>query len=180
MILVEPDQTITWANDAALAMHGVESLAELGADGRRYRARFPLRYRNNRTAETNIRSSAWSRARPFHDVDRRGDAHRPDRTSTGSIRSAASSLTDGDGSPSASCSSTGRHASGSRRSSASRDLQRQPRAGRDLPADRPALRQGQQGFLEMTGYTRDDVIGRRVYEIDVLAGARTATSRSRA
>ena len=28
------------------------------------------------------------------------------------------------------------------------------------------------GFLEMTGYTRDAVIGRSVYEVDVLAGAR--------
>jgi PAS domain S-box-containing protein len=28
-----------------------------------------------------------------------------------------------------------------------------------------------QGFQEMTGYTRDDVIGRSVYEIDILEGA---------
>ena len=28
------------------------------------------------------------------------------------------------------------------------------------------------GFLDMTGYTRDAVIGRSVYEVDVLAGAR--------
>lgn len=27
-----------------------------------------------------------------------------------------------------------------------------------------------QGFLEMTGYPREDVIGRSIYEVDVLAG----------
>lgn len=30
VILVEPDQTIVYANEAALAMHGAESLDELG------------------------------------------------------------------------------------------------------------------------------------------------------
>ncbi|HEV7438115.1 MAG TPA: PAS domain-containing protein, partial [Methylobacterium sp.] len=30
VILVEPDQRITWANEAALAMHGAETLEELG------------------------------------------------------------------------------------------------------------------------------------------------------
>ena len=32
------------------------------------------------------------------------------------------------------------------------------------------------GFLEMTGFTRDAVIGRSVYEVDVLAGARSRLS----
>ena len=31
VILVDPDQTIFWANEAALQMHGVENLGELGA-----------------------------------------------------------------------------------------------------------------------------------------------------
>lgn len=47
VVLVEPDQTITWANEAALAMHGASELAELGATVSDYRARFQLRYRNN-------------------------------------------------------------------------------------------------------------------------------------
>lgn len=32
VILIEPDQRILWANEAALAMHGVDSLEGLGAD----------------------------------------------------------------------------------------------------------------------------------------------------
>ncbi len=47
VILIEPDQRILWANEAALAMHGVDSLQGLGADTGEYRERFRLRYRNN-------------------------------------------------------------------------------------------------------------------------------------
>ncbi|KQN93464.1 LuxR family transcriptional regulator [Sphingomonas sp. Leaf231] len=47
VILIDPDQSLLWANDAALAMHGVKDIAELGATVDEYRARFQLRYRNN-------------------------------------------------------------------------------------------------------------------------------------
>ncbi len=47
VILVDPDQSILWANDAALGMHGVASVEELGTDVDEYRQRFQLRYRNN-------------------------------------------------------------------------------------------------------------------------------------
>jgi PAS domain S-box-containing protein len=46
VIIINPDQTIAWSNDAALAMHGVRSLAELGDTVTEYRSRFELRYRN--------------------------------------------------------------------------------------------------------------------------------------
>ena len=49
VILVEPDQTIAYANEAALAMHGADSLDELGPTVDEYRERFCLRYRNNVT-----------------------------------------------------------------------------------------------------------------------------------
>jgi len=51
VILIDPDQSLLWANDAALAMHGVEALDELGATVDEYRARFQLRYRNNHRVE---------------------------------------------------------------------------------------------------------------------------------
>ncbi|MEE7449892.1 hypothetical protein MRF4_19875 [Methylobacterium radiotolerans] len=44
VILVEPDQTIAYANAAALAMHGAESLDELGPTVEAYRDRFCLRW----------------------------------------------------------------------------------------------------------------------------------------
>lgn len=47
VILIDPDQSLLWANAAALRMHGVGDLADLGATVAEYRARFHLRYRNN-------------------------------------------------------------------------------------------------------------------------------------
>ncbi len=47
VIVVEPDQSIAWANQAALAMHGVSSVEELGGTIDQYRQRFELRYRNH-------------------------------------------------------------------------------------------------------------------------------------
>lgn len=47
VILIDPDQSLLWANPAALKMHGVDSLEGLGADVDAYRAKFQLRYRNN-------------------------------------------------------------------------------------------------------------------------------------
>ena len=51
VILIDPDQSLLWANDAALAMHGVRKIADLGATVDEYRSRFQLRYRNNRRVE---------------------------------------------------------------------------------------------------------------------------------
>ena len=48
VILIEPDHTLSYANEAALAMHGVSELGDLGATVSEYRANFVLRYRNHR------------------------------------------------------------------------------------------------------------------------------------
>lgn len=47
VLLIDPDQTLLWANDAALCMHGVDRLEALGGTVDEYRRRFELRYRNN-------------------------------------------------------------------------------------------------------------------------------------
>jgi len=52
VILLDPDQNILWANEAALAMHGVEQISDLGADAKAYAKRFALRYRNNHPVPT--------------------------------------------------------------------------------------------------------------------------------
>jgi PAS domain-containing protein len=51
VILVGTDQKILWANDAALAIHGIRHIKDLGATVTEYRRRFRLRYRNNRPVE---------------------------------------------------------------------------------------------------------------------------------
>ena len=47
VILVDDRQDIIWANKAALSMHGVKTLSELGATVDEYHDRFRLQYRNN-------------------------------------------------------------------------------------------------------------------------------------
>lgn len=47
IVLVGLDETILWANETALAMHSVTERAELGETITEYRERFHLRYRNN-------------------------------------------------------------------------------------------------------------------------------------
>lgn len=47
VLLIDPDGSIVWANDTALTVHGVERLSELGADAAQYRRKFILKYRNN-------------------------------------------------------------------------------------------------------------------------------------
>ncbi len=57
VVLIEPDGTIAWANDAALAMHGCKTLAELGATRADYHERFVLRLRGG--VELQPRTCRW-------------------------------------------------------------------------------------------------------------------------
>jgi PAS domain S-box-containing protein len=51
VILIGADQKILWANDAALLMHRVRTISALGATVGQYCRRFHFRYRNNRSVE---------------------------------------------------------------------------------------------------------------------------------
>ncbi|GJE60671.1 helix-turn-helix transcriptional regulator [Methylobacterium trifolii] len=172
VILVEPDQTIAYANAAALAMHGAESLDELGATVDAYRERFALRYRNNRASEYYPMERVVS-GEEFHDVVvevKRSD--QPDVAFTHSLRSLVA--TDNDGRPSCLALIL---------KDVSDQFEAEERFEKTFNANpAPAvicrlsdLRHVKVnlGFLEMTGYTRDAVLGRSVYEVDVLAGTRS-------
>jgi PAS domain S-box-containing protein len=47
VILLDPDQSILWANEAALTMHGALQISDLGTNAKTYAKRFALRDRNN-------------------------------------------------------------------------------------------------------------------------------------
>ena len=171
VILVEPDQTIAYANEAALEMHGAASLDELGPTVDAYRARFSLRYRNNRAPEQYPIERVVA-GETFHDVVvevTRTD--QPDAYFVHSLRSVVA--TDRDGNPSCLALIL---------KDVSDQFEAEERFERTFNANpAPAvitrlsdLRHVKvnHGFLEMTGHTRDAVIGRSVYEVDVLAGAR--------
>jgi PAS domain S-box-containing protein len=171
VILVEPDQTIAYANEAALAMHGAESLDELGSTVDAYRERFSLRYRNHRTPE-NYPIERVVAGETFHDVV--VEVTRTDQPGVDFVHSLRSLVaTDRDGCPSCLALIL---------KDVSDQFEAEERFERTFNANpAPAvitrlsdLRHVKvnHGFLEMTGHTRDAVIGRSVYELDVLAGAR--------
>lgn len=172
VILIEPDQTILWANEAALTMHGVKQVGDLGHDVTQYRERFQLRYRNNHALEdgrypiervisgekfTDVLVEVFLAA--DHSVSW---VHR--------VRSLV--LTDADGDPDVLVLIL--H-DASEWADAERRFERTFNAN---PAPAIICRLGDQryvkvnqGFLDMTGYASNDLLGRTVYEFDVLARA---------
>jgi PAS domain S-box-containing protein len=172
IILVSPDQEILWANEAALEMHGVATLAELGADVADYRRRFALRYRNNHRLPEGeypidrvIAGEAFSEV--IVEVAAEGDdeprwVHR--------VRSLV--LTDDDGAPECLVLVL---QDASARFEAEERFEKTFNAN---PAPAVIARLSDLryvkvnvGFLEMTGYEREAVLGRSVYEVDVMEGA---------
>ncbi|KAF1007691.1 MAG: Transcriptional regulatory protein DesR [Luteibacter sp.] len=172
VILIEPDQSITWANEAALTMHGASELAELGATVSEYRQRFQLRYRNNhRLQEGSYPIDRVIAGEVFEDVvvevvrdndDEQRWVHR--------VRSLV--LTDSNGDPDCLVLIV---ADASDWASAEQRFERTFNAN-PAPAiicrleDQRYIKVNQ-GFLEMTGFTREAVIGKGVFEVDVLAMA---------
>jgi PAS domain S-box-containing protein len=171
VILVEPDQTIAYANEAALAMHGAGSLDELGPTVDEYRERFCLRYRNNVTPNQYPIERVVAGER-FHDVVvevRRTD--RPEQDFVHCLRSLVA--TDREGKPSCLAlilKDVTDQFEAEDRFEATFNANPAPAVITRLSDLRHVKVNA--GFLEMTSFSRDAVIGRSVYEVDVLAEAR--------
>ena len=172
VVLIEPDQTIVWANQAALEMHGAAELCELGANVTEYRKRFRLRYRNNHPVKPgSYPIDRVVEGETFSDVI--VEVERADREGTcwvHRIRSLV--LTNANDEPD--CLALILH-DASDWASAEQRFEKTFNAN-PAPALICRLQDHRyvkvnQGFLEMTGYAREDVIGRSVLELDVFEGA---------
>jgi PAS domain S-box-containing protein len=172
VILVEPDQTITYANEAALEMHGVTSLDELGHTVDDYRKNFVLRHQGAHLLDHGrYPIDRVVAGEAFEDVEV-VVAHRSnqDRDRTHRIRSLV--ITDQTGVPD--CLVLIVHDISDRIEAEDRF----ERAFAANPAPATICRLADlrfvkvnEGFLELTGYNREDVLGRTIYEIDVLERA---------
>jgi PAS domain S-box-containing protein len=172
VILIDPDQSIFWANEAALAMHGVEKLDGLGATVSEYRQRFELRYRNNhRLSHGDYPMDRLVAGEPFSDVvvavAREGNT---DARWVHRIRSLV--LTDTAGDPD--CLVLVLQDATERFSAE----ERFERAFAANPAPAIICRLSDlryikvnQGFLEMMGCAKEELIDRSVYQLDVLEDA---------
>lgn len=178
VILIETDKarSLLWANEAALAMHGVGEVGELGANVREYARRYALRYRNNhplaleaypinRVAAGETFSDVVVEVQAEIDGEPRHWVHRVHR-----VRSMI--LTDRSGAPESLVlilSDASDWASAEQRFEKTFNANPAPAVICRL-SDLRYIKVNQ-GFLEMTGYARDQVIGRSVYELDVLEDA---------
>ncbi|MGP6428653.1 helix-turn-helix transcriptional regulator [Pseudomonas sp. CH235] len=172
VILLELDQTILWANEAALAMHGVSRIGELGNNAGEYVERFNLRYRNNHTlTPEQYPISRVATGETFSDVlvevSSRSDE---ERTWVHSVRSMV--LTDRDGDIESLVlimSDVTDWANAEQRFEKTFNANPAPAVICRL-SDLRYIKVNP-GFLEMTGYTRDQVIGVSTYELDILEQA---------
>ncbi|WP_338665975.1 helix-turn-helix transcriptional regulator [Pararoseomonas sp. SCSIO 73927] len=172
VILIEPDQRISWANKAALRMHGVQAITDLGATVSEYRKRFELRYRNrHRLAEGNYPMERVLAGEAFDEVVVEvAPAGENKAQWTHRIRSLV--LNDASGIPDCLVLILNDE---SERFDAEERFEAAFSAN---PAPAVILRLSDhrhvkvnRGFLEMTGYTEEQVLGRSAYQIDVLEGA---------
>jgi PAS domain S-box-containing protein len=172
VILVEPDQTITYANEAALEMHGVRGLDELGRTVDEYRQNFVVRHHSSDLPDHGRYPIDRVVAGEAFDDVVVVVAHKTnqDRDRTHRIRSLV--ITDHAGNPD--CLVLIVH-------DISGQIEAEHRFERAFAANpAPAaicrltdlrLVKVNDGFLELTGYKREDVLGRTVYEVDVLERA---------
>lgn len=173
VILVEPNQNIAWANRAALAMHGTDRLEDLGATISEYRARFELRYRNQRRLPPGKYPMERVLAGEAFDelVVEVAPAGEEKPRWTHRIRSMV--LTDAGGNPDCLAlildDQTERYDA----------EERFERAFAANPAPAIILRLADlryikvnQGFLEMLEYSEEAVLGHSIHEVDVLEGAK--------
>lgn len=176
VILIHPDGDLLWANEAALAMHGVKEAADLGATVAEYQARFRvLSHGRRRLPEGQDPMGRLLSGEAFSDlvVEVAPAGRSPaDWMHDWLHRTRGLVLTDQAGQPD--CLALILH-------DVTEELEAQERFERAFGANpAPAvicrvsdLRyiKANQGFLDMTGYERDDVVGRTTYELDVLRNA---------
>ena len=171
VIVLDEKGDLVWANDAALGQHGLASAKGLGSHYKDYAERFELRYRNNHRLDTGAYPMARAVAgEMFQDVV--VEVRKANEDESLWVHSVRSYHADDP--------SDGRVFF-----LIINDLTEQYQAEQKFEAafnanPAPAIIcrlsdlryvKVNPGFLEMTGYGRDDLLGRSAYEIDVLSQA---------
>lgn len=172
VILLDDRGAIVWANRAALAMHGVDSLAALGSSGQQYSKRFTLYARNGKALEPasfplNRVLAGESFSDQLVEVAPKGDT---DQRWVHKVRGLQLHDADGEiGHVALVLQDLSEWASAEERFEKTFDANPAPA----LICRRSDLRfiKVNHGFLDMTGFKRDQVIGRSAYELDVFENA---------
>ena len=172
VILIETDRRILWANEAALAMHGVHATADLGGSVDGYVQRFRLERRDRKPLATHdYPAERLCRGEEFSDlVVHLADPGEPTHDWFHKVRGIE--LRDDAGRPDCFALVI---------SDATEAFEAEERFQRMFSANpapalilrTPDLRyvRVNEGFLEMTGYRREDIVGKSLYDFDILGGA---------
>ncbi len=172
VILIEPDRRIVWANEAALRMHGVQRVTDLGYTVDEYQERYRLKYRNGHalTAES-YPMARLCRGEAFTDVVVEV-AQAADARKEWIHRARGFVLADGEGRPDCLVLVV------TNATEAFEAEERFERMFNANPAPAVIVRNADlryvrvnEGFLEMTGWRSEDIVGRGLYEFDILEGA---------
>ena len=172
VIIINSDQSIAWANTSALEMHGVQTLDELGNTVDAYRRRFSLRAHDGEAfVKGELPIDRVMRGEGFSEVTVRVGPSGGEPQWTHQIRCIV--LTDPSGHPE--CLAMVLN-DVTERYDAEERFERTFAAN---PAPAIICRisdlryvKVNDGFLSMTGYGRDDLLGHSVYEFDVLEGVK--------
>jgi PAS domain S-box-containing protein len=170
IIVLEPDGSIAWANDSALELHGAESLEALGDTPAGYRKHYTLTYRNHhRVPARQYPLDRLAAGEAFDDL-LLDLGRKDDEDFLRNVRARGLNL---EGDSGADYRVLILH-------DQTEQINAEQRFERTFGANpAPALIcrlsdlryvKVNQGFLEMTGYTRDAVLGKSAYELDVLDG----------
>lgn len=169
IILIDFDQTILWANEAALRLHGVERLEELGADVDAYRRKFRLTLRNNHLVKPGDHpiERVLAGEKPRDAVVEVVPLDRPDATWVHAIRCVV--ITGADGAPDYLVlvieDQTERYEAEERFESA---FNANPAPALILRLSDLRFARVNQGFLDMTHCEKGEIVGRTLYEFDIL------------
>ncbi len=174
LILLENDGTVAWANSAALEMHRVEAVSELGADTASYRRNFTLRYRNNHLLdEGQYPLERLLAGETFEDVTVEISPS-DDETECWVHTVRGLVLEDAGAEPDVLVliirDETPRFEAEARFESA---FNANPAPGLICRLEDERFIRVNQGFLEMTGFSREDIIGITVEELGLFSGCDT-------
>lgn len=172
VILLDERGAILWANDAALAMHGVAEVDALGGDADGYRKRFQLHYRNHhKLGKGDTPLDRLVAGETFDEVVVQVTPEGDDEPRW--IHQVRSFVLAGEKDKPALLVLVLHDVSARFEAE-----QRFERAFSVNPAPAVICRLSDhrfvkvnQGFLDLTGYTRDEVLSRSLYDIDVLQDA---------
>ncbi|MBA2934527.1 PAS domain S-box protein [Sphingomonas sp. CGMCC 1.13654] len=172
IIILAEDGRILFANPAALTMHGCETIADLGVSAKDYDRRFDLRFRDGRELERKATPMArLARGESFHDVVvevRRRGMSEPDWIH----RERGLILDRQDDGPAfrilVIADATETFEAEERFESM---FNANPAPALIVRLDDLRYVRVNEGFLELSGWDRDQIIGHTLYELDILAEA---------